>query len=115
LRVPESDWLTGVPVGWKGPWGTTYGSNLRQHLEAYPDVEVWTAMVRTRQGLPPMAWTSLHSMTDADLKAIYAYIRSLPVTGEVMPAALPPGQMPTTPWLVMEPVMPGASQGTSPE
>ena len=21
--VPESDWLVGVPVGWRGPWGTT--------------------------------------------------------------------------------------------
>lgn len=28
-KVLESEWLKGVLVGWKGPWGTTYGSNLR--------------------------------------------------------------------------------------
>src|SRR5688500_3841871 len=27
--VPEKDWLTGVPVGFQGPWGTTYAANLR--------------------------------------------------------------------------------------
>jgi len=23
-KVPEENWLTGSPVGWHGPWGTTY-------------------------------------------------------------------------------------------
>lgn len=108
LKVPESEWLTGVPVGWQGPWGTTYGANLRQHLAAYPDVRTWISMIRSREGLPPMPWPSLHSMTDADLTAIHFYISSLPVTGSVMPAALPPGVMPSTPYLVMQPVMPAS-------
>lgn len=106
LKVPEGEWLTGVPVGWQGPWGTSYGTNLRQQLAAFPDAKTWISMVRSRDGLPPMPWASLHSMTDEDLTAIHAYIRSLPVAGEVMPAALPPGAVPATPYLVMQPVMP---------
>ncbi|MDB6132171.1 MAG: fdhC [Verrucomicrobiales bacterium] len=114
-KVPESEWLKGVPVGWQGPWGTTYGSNLRQHLAAFPEAEVWIRMVRSREGLPPMPWASLHAMTDGDLTALHAYIRSLPVTGSVMPPALPPGTAPATPYMVMEPVMPGPPKAVSTE
>ena len=28
-RVAETLWLTGDQLGWRGPWGTTYASNLR--------------------------------------------------------------------------------------
>ncbi|HEX3169384.1 MAG TPA: cytochrome C, partial [Burkholderiales bacterium] len=28
-NVPESEWLLGNPLGLRGPWGTTYASNLR--------------------------------------------------------------------------------------
>ena len=27
--VPVGEWLTGTPVGYQGPWGTTYAANLR--------------------------------------------------------------------------------------
>ena len=32
-KLPEKDWLTGVPVGYQGPWGTTYAANLRLILD----------------------------------------------------------------------------------
>ena len=50
-------------------------------------------------------------MSDRDLRAVFRYIRSLPVTGEKMPEALPPGQAPKTPYFVFEPVFP---PGTTP-
>jgi mono/diheme cytochrome c family protein len=28
-KVPEKEWLVGDKLGWRGPWGTTYPSNLR--------------------------------------------------------------------------------------
>lgn len=28
-QVPEAQWLVGDQLGWNGPWGTTYPSNLR--------------------------------------------------------------------------------------
>lgn len=27
-KTAEKLWLTGSPLGWRGPWGTTYASNL---------------------------------------------------------------------------------------
>ncbi len=107
-NVPESEWLTGAPIGWRGPWGTTYASNLRRHLAAWDDSGTWIEMVRSRHGLPPMPWPSLHAMEDEELKSLYLYIRSLPVTGEFMPAPVPPDRDPVTPWLNLEPVMPKA-------
>lgn len=105
-NVPESEWLVGSSMGWRGPWGTTYPSNLRRHLAAWEDAETWIAMVRSRHGLPPMPWPSLHAMDDDELNSIFAYIRSLPVTGDIMPAPVPPAREPTTPYLNLEPVMP---------
>ncbi|MGB5580368.1 MAG: hypothetical protein WBM68_07385, partial [Woeseia sp.] len=32
-NVAESDWLVGSPIGWRGPWGTTYASNLRLFVQ----------------------------------------------------------------------------------
>ena len=34
--VPEDRWLLGSPVGWRGPWGTTYPPNLRLSVGFYP-------------------------------------------------------------------------------
>jgi mono/diheme cytochrome c family protein len=106
-KVPESEWLTGVPLGWRGPWGTSYPSNLRRHVAAFKDADLWISMVRARNGLPPMPWPSLHAMTDEDLRAVHAYISSLEVKGDVMPPPVPPSQEPKTPYLNLKPVMPG--------
>ena len=32
--TPEQAWLTGDPLGWQGPWGTTYAPNLRRTFVA---------------------------------------------------------------------------------
>ena len=32
----------------------------------------------SRQILPPMPWSNIGAMTDDDLKALYAYLRSIP-------------------------------------
>ena len=39
-----------------------------------------------------MPWFNVRAMTDSDLKAIYAYTRSLGPGGAPAPAYLPPGQ-----------------------
>lgn len=96
-RVPESEWLKGSRTGFKGPWGTTYPHNLRRSFAAISEDD-WVEMASTREALPPMPWPSLRAMSEADKRAIYRYIRSLPVEGDVAPTALPPGQMPTTPY-----------------
>jgi mono/diheme cytochrome c family protein len=100
--VPEALWLTGVPVGWRGPWGTTYASNLRRFVQPFT-AEQFVYLVRNRNSRPPMVWPSLHAMSDPDLKAIYAYIKSLPVTGAVMPDVVPPDREPKTPYIMLVP------------
>ena len=32
-KIPEKDWLKGDSMGWRGPWGTTYASNLRLYMQ----------------------------------------------------------------------------------
>jgi mono/diheme cytochrome c family protein len=95
--VVEDDWLIGVPVGWLGPWGTTYAANLRLSVHEFPE-DVWIQMLRTRKANPPMPWINVSFLTDGDAQAMYRYIKSLGPKGERMPAPLPPGEMPTTPY-----------------
>lgn len=103
-NVPESEWLTGIPLGWKGPWGTSYARNLR--LTAQNMTEDEFAQRVQAGGLPPMPWMNLRAMEPQDLRAIYAFLRYLGPSGDPMPAPLAPGVTPETPYLVMEPVMP---------
>ena len=96
-RVPETEWLKGSRTGFKGPWGTTYPHNLRRSFAAMSEDD-WVEMASSREALPPMPWPSLRAMSETDKRAIYRYVKSLPVEGELSPTALPPGQTPTTPY-----------------
>jgi mono/diheme cytochrome c family protein len=104
--IPETEWLTGTALGWRGPWGTNYPSNLRRQLAAWGDAGKWIEMIRARHGHPPMPWTGLRAMTDDELRSVHAYIRSLPVTGDPAPPTAPPDQEPKAPYLNLTPVMP---------
>ncbi len=101
-KVPESLWLTGDRFGWRGPWGTTYGSNLRLFVNALTE-EQWVAVARTLKARPPMPWFNLNGMHDEDLKAIYQFIRYLGPAGEAAPAYVPPDQEPKTPYALFPP------------
>jgi mono/diheme cytochrome c family protein len=103
----ETDWLTGSPVGYEGPWGVSYPANLRISF-ANMDEQQFIELARAGKGRPPMPWPSLMAMSDQDLKAIYAYMRHLGKKGEAMPAALEPGQKITTPVVHIMPVAPPA-------
>jgi mono/diheme cytochrome c family protein len=90
-KIAEKDWLQGDALGWQGPWGTTYATNLRLHFSRLSEAQ-WLQQARTMQTRPPMPWFVLREMHDADLKAIYAYLRAAGPAGQPAPAALPPGQ-----------------------
>ena len=89
-QVPERDWLTGDSLGWSGPWGTTYASNLRLKLAALSEAQ-WLHLARTARYRPPMPWFNLHAMSDGDLRAVYRYVRHLGPAGVAAPAYVPPG------------------------
>jgi hypothetical protein len=106
--VPTEDlgpgkWMAvtnGDLTAWAGPWGVSYGANLTPDRRT--GLGDWTLaqFVRTmrtgrhlgvgRPLLPPMPWQSVASLTDADLRAVFAYLRSIkPIDNEV-PAPVPP-------------------------
>jgi mono/diheme cytochrome c family protein len=97
-KVPETLWLTGTKLGWRGPWGTTYPSNLRMVLGAMTE-DHWVKTAKTTTYRPPMPWFALHEMTDQDLRSIYRFTKSLGAGGERAPAYLPPGQEPKGPFV----------------
>jgi mono/diheme cytochrome c family protein len=99
--IPMSDWLVGNPVGFSGPWGTTYPANLRTLTQSLTE-EQWLERARTPMR-PPMPWFSLRDMTDNDLKAMYAFIRSLGAKGDSAPAYIPPGEKVSTPYIEFVP------------
>ncbi len=101
-EVPESEWFTGVPVGWRGPWGTTYAPNLRLTVQKMTE-DAWVEMLRTRRSLPPMPWMNINRMSETDMRAVYRYIQSLGPSGEAMPMMVPPDQEPKTPYIVLAP------------
>jgi len=94
-RLEESRWLVGNSLGWQGPWGTTYPANLRLLTQGLTE-DQWLLVAR-RQMRPPMPWFALRDMTDADLVAIYHFMRSLGPAGAAAPAFVPPGKAAQTP------------------
>lgn len=91
-------------MGFQGPWGVTYPSNLRTLAAALNEKE-WLQRARTPMR-PPMPSPSLMIMTDEDLTSIYRYIRHLGATGPAAPAYVPPGQPVTTAVIHFVPVNP---------
>ena len=100
-KVPEQEWLTGVAVGYQGPWGTTYASNLRLVLNSMTEAQ-WVKHAR-QERMPPMPWFNLRVMTDEDLKAVYAFVRSLGSAGVAVPPYVAPGGKVNTPYYVFVP------------
>jgi hypothetical protein len=83
-----------------GPWGVSFAANLtpdpKTGIGDWPE-EMFIKVLRSgkfmgmsRDILPPMPWQAIGQMSDADLKAIFAYLKSLPPVENLVPAPLPP-------------------------
>jgi mono/diheme cytochrome c family protein len=107
--VDEKLWLTGNPVGWNGPWGTTYPPNLRLVAQTLTE-DQWVVYARTPRR-PPMPWFAVRDMTDQDVRAIYEYLRHAGPAGKPAPAALAPGVAPPEPVFRAPPPPPAANGG----
>jgi mono/diheme cytochrome c family protein len=103
--TPESEWLKGVSIGNQGPWGTTYAINLRLYMAAMTE-DQWVAQARLIETRPPMPWFNIRIMTDADLRSLYRFIRSLGEPGDPAPNYVPPGEVPKTMVVVDTPQKP---------
>ncbi len=89
---------------WVGPWGVSFALNLTPDkatgLGSWTE-DMFMKAIRTgkHQGagrpiLPPMPWNWYRSMTDEDLKALFAYLQSLPPINNPIPDPLPPDKIP---------------------
>ncbi len=100
-NIADAEQLTGVAVGFRGPWGTTYPANLRLIAQSM-DEDAWLVYARL-QRRPPMPWFALRDMSDDDVRAIYRYVRSLGPRGTKTPDYAPPGVAVSTAWISFEP------------
>ena len=104
-KMPEG-WvgaMNATNTAWTGPWGVSFTANLTPD----PETGIWREMTEEQfiqalrtgrhlgQGrpiLPPMPWLPYGQKTDDDLKAIYAYLQSIPPVKNKVPDPLPPAQ-----------------------
>ncbi len=101
--VLQGPWMAatvGTMTAWSGPWGISYTANLTPDRET--GLGAWTEqnfvdtmrtgrhMGRGRPILPPMPWQMVGKLTDQDLSAIFAYLKSLPVVKNRVPQPTPP-------------------------
>jgi mono/diheme cytochrome c family protein len=89
-------------TAWAGPWGVSFASNITPHPST--GIGNWSEtlfvqairngkyMGTSRDMLPPMPWQAWARLTDEDLKAIFAYLKSIPPVENEVPTAIPPTQ-----------------------
>ena len=100
-QLPEGPWLVVASwdlTAWSGPWGISYAINLTP--DENTGIGIWTEdmfmkamrtgrhMGASRPILPPMPWQALAGLDESDLKAIFAYLRSLPPSKNRIPDAV---------------------------
>jgi len=107
LPVPDlrpGPWFaaTAGMTAWAGPWGITYAANLTPDTNT--GLGIWTEdmflkamhtgrhMGAGRQILPPMPWQNLAGLDESDLKAIYAYLRTIPAIRNQVPTPVFPNE-----------------------
>jgi hypothetical protein len=88
-------------TAWSGPWGISYAANLtsdptgigawsEEHFTRAIREGKYKGMKEGRMLLPPMPWPQYMHMTDQELSAIFAYLKTLPAISNVVPAPEPP-------------------------
>ena len=101
--LPEGPWVMtagATNTAWAGPWGVSFTANLTPDIETglgrwseadfIRTIRTGRHMGRGREVLPPMPIAVYNHFTDRDLKAIYAYLRTIPPIRNKVPDPVPP-------------------------
>ena len=87
-----------------GPWGTSFAANITsdgtgvgnwteaQFIKAMRTGKI-KGLDNARPMLPPMPWFNFAKLTDEDLSAILAYLKSTPPVQNIVPAPIPPSKL----------------------
>jgi hypothetical protein len=103
--APGGYWIGVISAdntAWAGPWGVSFTANLTPDQNT--GLGIWTekmfmdalrtgkhmGVATSRDILPPMPWEAFGKMTDDDLKAVFAYLKSIPPVANHVPDPLPP-------------------------
>jgi len=90
-------------TAWAGPWGMSFTANLTPDQNT--GLGIWTEemfvnairegkhMGTSRPILPPMPWPAFRNLNDEDLKAIFAYLRTITPISNHVPDPLTPEQV----------------------
>jgi mono/diheme cytochrome c family protein len=97
--------MSGDVTAFAGPWGISYAANLTPDsatgIGAWSE-ETFVKTLRTgkhlglengRPILPPMPWFNIAQMTDEDISALYAFLRSIPPVNNRVPAPVAPNEI----------------------
>ena len=99
-QIHANDHLT----AWTGAWGVSFAANLTPDQNT--GLGIWTEqmfvdaikkgkhMGTSRQILPPMPWNWYGQLPDEDLKAIFAYLKSIKPIANRVPVPLGPDGKP---------------------
>jgi mono/diheme cytochrome c family protein len=102
-KLAEGPWAfvaAATMTAWSGPWGVSFTRNLTPDPET--GIGKWTEqnfidsirngkiMGKGRPLLPPMPWDMYRNLTDDDLKAVYAYLKTIPPVKNRVPEPLAP-------------------------
>ena len=118
----EMPWMyvgSATNTAYAGPWGLSYAINLTS--DETTGLGQWTehgfvqslktgrhlGIATGRMIMPPMPWPAYSNMTDEDLKAMFAFLRTVPAVKNRVPDAIVAPPMPP-------PSAPDASAGAGP-
>ena len=99
-------WMAAIAAtftSFTGPFGTSYSKNLTPDTSGLGKWDETTFMLAIRNGkhmgngrpiMPPMPWQNIREATDDDLKAIFAYLKTIPPIKNNPPEYQPPAGVP---------------------
>lgn len=101
VRTGQWALFNGQNTAFIGPWGVSFAANLTPDASGIGTWSFAQFDKAMRQGknkgldngrplLPPMPWPNYTKMTDSDMKAIFAYLKSIKPVANVVPAPRPP-------------------------
>jgi hypothetical protein len=96
--------FNGMNTAVVGPWGVSFSANITSDSTGIGNWTEEQFAKALRQGkskgldgnrmlLPPMPWPNYIHLADADLKAIFAYLKSTKPVKNNVPAPIPPTQL----------------------
>ena len=92
-------------TAWVGPWGISYAANITPDATGIGSWQESNFITALREGkfkgmpsarnlLPPMPWQLFKEMSDDEIKAIFAYLKSIKPVKNIVPQPEPPVSAP---------------------